>query len=104
MKKLTALLLMAAVTGSANASDFCTGVGFFAHAGAAYRDQGSTEQQAVSAVDERSAKLDQDTQLIARYFVRFGYRGTQTPDQAFTSAEQKCRQFEASDQHREAMK
>lgn len=104
MTKLTALILPLLFTTTAQASDFCTGVGLFAHAGATYRDQGSTEQQAISAVDERSAKLDPDTRMIVRYFVRFGYRGDQTPDQAFASAELKCKQFESDGQHRDAMK
>ncbi|MFR0690256.1 hypothetical protein ACLUTX_12725 [Enterobacterales bacterium AE_CKDN230030158-1A_HGKHYDSX7] len=104
MKKLAALFVLVALAIQAQASDFCTGVGLFAHAGATYRDQGNTEQQAVEAVDKRSAQLDPDTQLIARYFVRFGYRGNQTPEQADASAEQKCRQFEEYGQHRDAMK
>ncbi|MDH0292358.1 hypothetical protein N7414_24830 [Pseudomonas sp. GD04087] len=104
MLRLTALFLLASLATSGQASDFCKGVGLFAHAGAAYRDQGSTEQQAISAVDARSSKLDPDTRLIARYFVRFGYRGDQTPDQAFASAELKCQQFEDDGQHRDAMK
>lgn len=104
MKKLTVLFLLMTLATHAQASDFCTGVGLFAHAGATYRDQGSTEQHAISAVDKRSATLDQDTQVIARYFVRFGYRGNQTPDQAFASAELKCHQFENDGQHRDAMK
>jgi len=104
MKSLTALFLLMAFAIHAQASDFCTGVGLFAYAGATYRDQGSTEQQAVAAADERSAQLAPDTQLIVRYFVRFGYRGDQTPEQANASAEQKCRQFEEYGQHRDAMK
>lgn len=102
MRKLTALLLLILTT-SAQASDFCTGVGLFAHAGATYRDQGITEQQAIAAVDKRSAHLDPDTQLIAKYFVRFGYRGNHPPEQADASAAQKCRQFEEYGQHRDAM-
>jgi len=104
MKFLAAWLLLMVFVANTQASDFCMGVGFFAHAGATYRDQGSTEQQAISAVDKRSSQLDSNTQLIIRYFVRFGYRGTQTPDQAFESARQKCRQFEADGLHRDAMK
>lgn len=103
MKKLTALFLLMTLAASGQASDFCTGVGLFAHAGATYRDQGSTEQQAIAAADKRSAQLDPDTQTIVRYFVRFGYRGNQTPEQADASAELKCRQFEAYDQHKDAM-
>lgn len=103
MKRLTALFLLMTLAASVQASDFCTGVGLFAHAGATYRDQGSTEQQAIADADKRSAQLDPDTQTIVRYFVRFGYRGNQTPEQADASAELKCRQFEAYDQHKDAM-
>lgn len=103
MKKLTALFLLMTLAASGQASDFCTGVGLFAHAGATYRDQGGTEQQAIAAADKRSAQLDPDTQTIVRYFVRFGYRGNQTPEQADASAELKCRQFEEYGQHRDAM-
>ncbi|MCE4073269.1 MULTISPECIES: hypothetical protein [Pseudomonas] len=103
MKRLTALFLLMTLAASGQASDFCTGVGLFAHAGATYRDQGNTEQQAIAAADKRSAQLDPDTQTIVRYFVRFGYRGNQTPEQADASAELKCRQFEAFDQHKDAM-
>lgn len=104
MKIFTAPLLLTLLATSTQASDFCTGIGLFAHAGAMYRDQGSTEQQAISAVDQGSAKLDADTQIVARYFVRFGYRGNQTPDQAFASAEQKCRQYETYSESKNAMK
>ncbi|WP_315810100.1 hypothetical protein [Pseudomonas sp. C9-3] len=103
MKRLTALFLLMTLAASGQASDFCTGVGLFAHAGATYRDQGNTEQQAIAAADKRSAQLDPDTQTIVRYFVRFGYRGNQSPEQADASAELKCRQFEALDQHKDAM-
>lgn len=104
MKVLTALPLLMVLVANAQASDFCTGIGLFAHAGATYRDQGSTEQQALSAVDERSAKLDSDTRLLIRYFVRMGYRGGQTPEQAFASAQQICRQYEVDGHHWDAMK
>lgn len=103
MKKLTALLLLTALGTGAQASDFCTGVGLFARAGALYRDEGKTEQQAISALHDGSAKLDADTQVIVRYFVRFGYHGDQSPDQAFANAEQKCRQYEAYSERRNAM-
>ncbi|OBY90209.1 hypothetical protein A6723_010850 [Pseudomonas sp. AU11447] len=103
MKRLTALFLLMTLAASVQASDFCTGVGLFAHAGATYRDQGSTEQQAIADADKRSAQFDPDTQTIVRYFVRFGYRGNQTPEQADASAELKCQQFEAYDQHKDAM-
>lgn len=95
MKKLTALVLLLISTAIAQASDFCTGIGLFARVGAMYRDQGSSEEQAIAAVDERSSEYDADTKVVVRYFVRFGYRGHQTPDQAFASAEQKCRHYEA---------
>ncbi|MCP8466099.1 hypothetical protein NK553_19280 [Pseudomonas sp. ZM23] len=103
MKKLTALLLLMTLAASVQASDFCTGIGLFARAGAMYRDQGKTEQQAISALHDGSAKLDTDTQVVVRYFVRFGYHGDQTPDQAFASAEEKCRQYEESSERRNAM-
>jgi hypothetical protein len=103
MKKLTTLLLLMTLAASAQASEFCTGIGLFARAGALYRDEGKTEQQAIAAVHARSTELDADTQLIVRYFVRFGYHGDQTPDQASANAEQKCRQYEAYDERRNAM-
>jgi hypothetical protein len=103
MKKLTALFLLTILSAGTQASDFCTGVGLFARAGALYRNEGKTEQQAIAAVHEGSAKLDADTQVIVRYFVRFGYHGDQTPDQAFANAEQKCRQYEAYGESRNAM-
>ncbi|MDN6857322.1 hypothetical protein QO207_12070 [Pseudomonas sp. CAN2814] len=103
MKKLTALLLLTTLASGAQASDFCTGVGLFARAGALYRDQGKTEQQAIAAIHDGSAKLDADTQVIVRYFVRFGYHGDQTPDQAYANAELKCRQYETSSESRNAM-
>ncbi|MBD9514292.1 MULTISPECIES: hypothetical protein [Pseudomonadaceae] len=103
MNKLTAMLLLMTLASSAQASDFCTGIGLFARAGALYRNEGKTEQQAIAAIHEGSAKLDADTQVIVRYFVRFGYHGNQTPDQASANAEQKCRQYEASSERRNAM-
>ncbi|TLP78682.1 hypothetical protein FEA48_05640 [Pseudomonas nitroreducens] len=103
MKKLTALLLLMPLAAGAQASDFCTGIGLFARAGALYRNEGKTEQQAIAAVHEGSAKLDADTQMVVRYFVRFGYHGGQTPDQASANAEQKCRQYEAYSERRSAM-
>jgi len=103
MKKLTALFLLMILSAGVQASDFCTGIGLFARAGALYRDEGKTEQQAIAAVHERSAKLDADTQVIVRYFVRFGYHGDQTPDQASANAEQKCQQYEADSERRSAM-
>ena len=65
------------------------------------RDQGNTEQQAIAAVEEGRDKLDPDTKAVVRYFVRFGYSGNQTPDQAFASAEQKCRKYEADNAKKE---
>ena len=103
MKKLTALFLLMTLASGAQASDFCTGIGLFARAGALYRNEGKTEQQAIAAVHEGSAKLDLDTQVVVRYFVRFGYHGDQTPDEAFANAEQKCRQYEAYSERRNAM-
>lgn len=103
MTKLTTLFLLTSLVTGAQASDFCTGIGLFARAGALYRDEGRTEQQAIEAVHEGSTKLDTDTQMIVRYFVRFGYQGDQTPDQAFANAEQKCRQYETYSEHRNAM-
>ncbi|MBB4867340.1 hypothetical protein HNP46_006251 [Pseudomonas nitritireducens] len=103
MKKLTLLFLLTTLAAGAQASEFCTGIGLFARAGAMYRDEGRTEQQAVAAVHERNATLDADTQVIVRYFVRFGYQGEQTPDEAFAAAEQKCRQYETESEHRNAM-
>ncbi len=96
MKKHLTLSLLLVLASSVQASDFCTGIGLFARAGALYRDQGSTEQQALAAVEEGSKKLDADTRTVIRYFVRFGYRGNQTPDQAFASAESKCLAYEAN--------
>jgi len=95
MKKRLPLLLLSVLASGAQASDFCTGIGLFARAGALYRDQGSTEQQALAAVEEGRDKLDADTRTVIRYFVRFGFRGNQTPDEAFASAESKCLQYEA---------
>lgn len=95
MKNPSALILLLIVATSAQSSEFCTGIGLFARAGAMLRDQGNSEQQAITAVEEGHGKLDPDTKAVVRYFVRFGYRGNQTPDQAFASAEQKCRQYEA---------
>ncbi|KJJ94827.1 hypothetical protein UB43_27510 [Pseudomonas sp. 21] len=103
MKTLTALLLLMPLAAGAQASDFCTGIGLFARAGALYRNEGKTEQQAIAAVHDGSAKLDADTQVVVRYFVRFGYHGDQTPDQAFANAEQKCRQYETYSERRSAM-
>ncbi|WP_152222823.1 hypothetical protein [Pseudomonas sp. SCB32] len=97
MKKCLPLLLLSALSSGAQASDFCTGIGLFARAGALYRDQGSTEQQALAAVEDGRDKLDADTRTVIRYFVRFGFRGNQTPDEAFASAESKCLQYEAQD-------
>ena len=104
MKKLAALAMLLIFATNTHASEFCTGIGLFARAGAMYRDQGSTEQQAIAAVDEGSRKYDADTRVVVRYFIRFGYRGNQTPDQAFTSAEQKCQGYEAESAEKNAMK
>ncbi len=104
MKKLTTLVLLQILATNSQASDFCTGIGLFARAGAMFRDQGSTEQQAIEAVDEGSREYDADTKVVVRYFVRFGYRGNQTPDQASASAEQKCRQYEADSAKNKATK
>lgn len=95
MKKFPPLVLLLILAGSAEASDFCAGVGLFARAGAMFRDQGKTEQQTLAAVEDGSDKLDEDTKTVVRYFVLFGYRGSQTPDQAFASAESKCQRYEA---------
>ncbi|MFZ5958541.1 hypothetical protein ACOXVJ_13630 [Pseudomonas knackmussii] len=104
MKKLFVLVMLLILATSSQASEFCTGIGLFARAGAMYRDQGTTEEQAIAAVDQGSSKYDADTKVVVRYFLRFGYRGNQTPDQAFASAEQKCRQYEIESAENNAMK